>query len=502
MCVTFTLFMRYQADKSMKSELARITPHAYIYYFSFPLYIIMSSSNVFEAAAQGDLEYLQQNRGNVGVKNERGWTALHFAARFGQADIVEFLVKQPGCDLSATNSEGKTAAQVAEFWGFDAIAKLLAPSQGAREEQEQNEEQAIIKGSPFPPNRNNFFAGSPLNRFSWYRNDKNILRRLARSPRSKYLLLNGLDPLFETNAGLYLAKYDQVASLVDKAVPGDDGVKPDSDVMLVFLGIDEKEAAAEDGQAYWALDLTPKGPHKQELKKLVEGFKAQNLEFSPALPRAFSIDEEAASILAQARAMLDWNTRNLYCPACGRKTFSDEAGHKRRCPSSEHDPCISQKGVHNFAYPRTDPVIIVGIVHPTEDKLLLGRQKRWPGRMHSCIAGFVEAGESIEEAVRREAYEEAGVKVNRVLYHSSQPWPFPNSLMFGFIAEAVTTDIKLEDKELEAAVWFTRAEVLAAINQEPGAKFTMPPGTAIAHQLIKTWATDREWRAKKSNAKM
>ncbi|KAI9278208.1 hypothetical protein BDA99DRAFT_544685 [Phascolomyces articulosus] len=340
------------------------------------------SSNIFEAAASGDLDFLQKNNGNVAIKNDRGWTALHFAARYGQMQVVEYLMKQPGCDLLATNSEGKTASQMAEFWGFDDIAKRLAPPT-----EETKEDQVVIsKGSPYPPNRNNFFAGSPLNRYSWYRTERKTLRRLAQSPKSKFLLLKGLDPLFDSE-GLYFANYDQVASIVDKAIPDQENKEGDEDILLIFLGIDEKEGVAEKGDIYWALDVTAEGAHKQELEKLNEGFESKDLEFSPALPRAFTIDRENASIIAQARAMVDWNNRNVYCPACGRKTVSDEAGYKRRCPSNKDTPCISEKGVHNFAYPRTDPVIIVGIVHPTEDKLLLGRQKRWPGRMHSCIAG-------------------------------------------------------------------------------------------------------------------
>ncbi|KAI7852843.1 hypothetical protein BDC45DRAFT_443327 [Circinella umbellata] len=309
------------------------------------------SSNIFEAAASGDLEYFQQNKNGVSIKNDRGWTALHFAARYGQLEIVEFLMKHPDCDLLATNSEGKTASQMAEFWGFDTIAKLLAP-----EKAEKQEEQSVItKGSPYPPNRNNFFAGSSLNRYSWYRTEKDILRRLVQSPRSNYLLLNGLDPLFDSNQSLYFAKYDQVKSIVDKAVPEQESVKEEQDIVLVFLGIDEKEGISEEGHIYWALDVTPVGTYKQELENLVEGFALKNLEFAPALPKAFTIDQGIASILAQARAMVDWNTRNLHCPACGRKTISDEAGHKRRCPSAD---CISQKGVHNFAYPRTGIYII------------------------------------------------------------------------------------------------------------------------------------------------
>ncbi|KAI9299441.1 NUDIX hydrolase domain-like protein, partial [Cunninghamella echinulata] len=191
--------------------------------------------------------------------------------------------------------------------------------------------------------------------------------------------------------------------------------------------------------------------------------------------------------------IVDWHTRNKFCPACGNKVKSSEAGHKLLCTNTNN--CVSHKGIHNFAYPRTDAVVIVCIVHPTEDKILLGRNKSWPARMFSCIAGFVEAGESIEEAVKREALEETGIIVDQVHYHSTQPWPFPNSLMFGFIALAKTTDIKMEDKELESARWFSRSEVLGALKNQ--GVFNVPPKFAIAHQLIKSWANEKTYRRAK-----
>ncbi|KAI7883134.1 peroxisomal NADH pyrophosphatase NUDT12-like protein [Lichtheimia hyalospora FSU 10163] len=459
------------------------------------------SNNVFEAAASGDIGYLEKHKSDIGSKNERGWTVLHFAARYGQRQVVDLVLQLAGCDREATNSEGKTAAQVAQFWGYDDIAKLLDTSKQETTTTSSSQQQ---QQQPFPPNNVNFFAESPLNRYSWYRNDKNKLRELVRGPRARFLVMSELNPLFDDN-GIYFAAYDEVASIIEKALPDQDEKKlvPEEDeIILVFLGIDERE-----NDVYWALDVTPKGHHETDMKKLIDAFEARNLEFAPALPRAFTVDKPVAAIIAQARSMVDWNQRHMFCPACGRRTKTDEGGHKRTCPPVPEGetggaPCISQNGVHNFAYPRTDPVIIVAIVHPTEDKILLGRQTKWPGRMYSCIAGFVEAGESIEEAVRREAYEEAGIRVDRVAYHSSQPWPFPNSLMFGFIAEAVTTDIKLEDKELESAIWFTHAEVQAVLDKEPNTKFTLPPKTAIAYQLVKSWATEGIWRSKNQSAKM
>ncbi|RUS18823.1 putative NADH pyrophosphatase [Jimgerdemannia flammicorona] len=248
----------------------------------------------------------------------------------------------------------------------------------------------------------------------------------------------------------------------------------------------------------------------------------RGFQFFEVRPKAFGLETSEAAILAQARAMIDWNYRNQYCPACGRCTVSTDAGHKRTClpqisapagsaeAERNHPSCqISKESPRIFRHlhplipaPFTtiDPVVIVCVVHPSEDKILLGRQKTWPKGVYSALAGFIEPGESIEEAVRREVKEEAGIVVSNVMYHSSQPWPFPNSLMIGCLAEATTDLVKLEDKELEEARWFSRAQVIDAFVQSSipfeahsSVPFRLPPETAIAHQLIKTWAVEREW---------
>ncbi|KAG0163633.1 Peroxisomal NADH pyrophosphatase nudt12 [Apophysomyces sp. BC1015] len=445
------------------------------------------SYNVFEAAAEGDVAYLKRYSQNLDEKNERGWTVLHFAARYGQVEATEYLTQHNMCELTAVNAEGKTALQLAQFWGWKQVVEIL-----------QHAAEPKGKNSPYLPKRPHFFAESPLNR--WYRSDKTILGRLLRAPTSKFVVLSNLNLLISDKA-LSFASYDDVALVVEQF----DKEAFCDEFTLVFLGIDEANGKGEDGVAYWALDITPKGIHTEEFNKLIKDFEARQCKFLPAQPAVFLLDHKSASIVAQARAMVDWNSRNQFCPACGRKTISDEGGHKRVCPpqpdSPEVAPCVSQKGIHNIAYPRTDPVIIVCIVHPNEDKILLGRQASWPQRVYSCIAGFVEAGESIEEAVRREAWEETGIMVDRVYFHSSQPWPFPNSLMLGFIAEGTTADIRLEDKELDAAGWFSRTDVQLMLKGENTA-VTLPPQSAIAYQLLKSWAVDKEWSPQGLNAKM
>ena len=180
-----------------------------------------------------------------------------------------------------------------------------------------------------------------------------------------------------------------------------------------------------------------------------------------------------AAIAAQARHVLDWHSRHVFCPGCGGKTRTKDAGWSRRCVdcSAEH-------------FPRTDPVVIMLVADG--DRCLLGRQPSWPRPFFSALAGFVEPGESLEEAVRREVHEEAGIEVGSVRYLASQPWPFPASLMIGCLAEALTTEIQIDRHELEEACWFTRDQVRVALGRGTR-ELGLPPPVAIAHHLIRRW---------------
>ncbi|KAG6011285.1 hypothetical protein E4U54_008161 [Claviceps lovelessii] len=212
-------------------------------------------------------------------------------------------------------------------------------------------------------------------------------------------------------------------------------------------------------------------------------------------------------MFAQARSIMDWNTRHRFCAGCGHANLSIEAGYKRVCPPTdggrEQEDCPTRHGVSNICFPRTDPTMIAAVVSSDGKRMLLGRQSRWPPHWHSNLAGFLEPGESVEEAVRREVWEEAGVRVGRVQIHSTQPWPYPSSLMIGAIAEALPGEgetITLNDKELESAAWFPVEEVAAALaqarTQTEGGRtasppegyregdLRVPPATAIANRLM------------------
>jgi len=181
--------------------------------------------------------------------------------------------------------------------------------------------------------------------------------------------------------------------------------------------------------------------------------------------------------IAEAKAVLGWHARHRFCPNCGAPTQVVDAGWRRDCPS-----CKAQH------FPRTDPVVIMLAVDG--DNCLLGRSPRFAPTMWSCLAGFVEPGESIEDAVHRETLEEAGIACGRVKYFASQPWPFPSSLMIGCHAEAVTRDIVVDRTELEDARWFSKDEVTAMLLRQHPDGLTTPPPVAIAHHIVRAWVED------------
>jgi NAD+ diphosphatase len=191
--------------------------------------------------------------------------------------------------------------------------------------------------------------------------------------------------------------------------------------------------------------------------------------FEELRPLAPLLEAEEAGLLAYARAMSWWRARHRWCSACGAPATPQRAGHVVRC---SNEAC----GIEVF--PRIDPAIIVLVTDG--DRALLGRQASWPPRRYSTIAGFVEPGESLEDAVAREVEEETGVRIASASYHSSQPWPFPSSLMLGFTAEALPGAIACADAELEDARWFSREQLARG-------EALLPPRTSISHRLIEQW---------------
>ena len=225
----------------------------------------------------------------------------------------------------------------------------------------------------------------------------------------------------------------------------------------IFLGYVE-------GTPYFAVDVTGKDVPLKEVGEFVDLRQVGALLFA-----------REGSILAYARGMTYWHRRHRYCGVCGATTKAIRGGHVRQCTNEN---CKSEH------FPRTDPAVIMLVHHG--DKCLLGRGKHFPRGMHSTLAGFVEPGESFEDAVAREVYEEVKVRVTNVTYRSSQPWPFPASVMIGFHAEAESLDFTVNETELEAARWLTREE-LRPENLPKDGSFFMPRRDSIARRLIEEW---------------
>ncbi len=192
---------------------------------------------------------------------------------------------------------------------------------------------------------------------------------------------------------------------------------------------------------------------------------------------ATELPADEAALAAYAAALVSWHRRHRFCANCGAATEAADGGHERRCPACD---------AHHF--PRTDPVVIVRVVDD-RDRLLLGRQASWPEGRFSVLAGFVEPGETLEEAVRREVEEESGIEVGAVSYVASQPWPFPSSLMIGFSAQASSGHPEPGDDELAEVRWFTRAEVEAAAAGR--GEIALSPPYSISRRLIDGWLAAR-----------
>lgn len=251
-------------------------------------------------------------------------------------------------------------------------------------------------------------------------------------------------------------------------LPADGGSGGDWGEDLVLLGL-------RDGAAVFAVDLSAlEAPeqHPAVAPSAALGGRFVDLRLVGPL-----MDHDEGALCAYARGLTHWNARHRFCGVCGAPALSAEAGHVRKCSNPD---CATPH------FPRTDPAVIM-LVHDGGDRCLLGRQAAWPAGMHSTLAGFVEPGECLEDAVAREVFEEVGVRVADVRYHSSQPWPFPASLMLGFTARALSTEVTVAEDELESARWVSRAFLRTL---EPSDAFRMPRLDSISRRLIDDWIAE------------
>lgn len=296
------------------------------------------------------------------------------------------------------------------------------------------------------------YTGSLLQRADRNRENADWLESCRRHPTTRYL------PFWDLRVAMCRKPRPDLYWVAADQLP--DHVTAESS--SIFLGLDQ------DDNACFA------APVEEEVRVLLEPSGAG---FVDARSAAAQLDDGRAAIVAQARSLLNWNAQNPYCARCSAATQPQNAGTQRKCVSAACNTVI---------FPRVDPVVIMLVVSTDGEQCLLGRNPGYPGNLVSALAGYMEPGESIEEAVRREILEEAGVNIGAVRYFTSQPWPFPATLMIGCFAVAKHLALDINHDELEWARWFGKAEVqelFAGSNEELSA----PRPIAIAHHLIKHW---------------
>ena len=296
--------------------------------------------------------------------------------------------------------------------------------------------------------RKNVFAGGELDRVGPRRSDAAWVAAHRANPESRYVVLwRGFCLIDGDHAprAAYLGR-----ETIERLLP--------DDAICALLGV-------EGDIATFAVDLSELDD--ATARDALQGFGAfRDLRDFGGLMTA-----PEASLMAHARGLVYWHQRHRFCGVCGGAAHIADAGHLRRCGNPS---C----GAEHF--PRTDPAVIMLVADG--DRCLMGRQAQWPEGLYSTLAGFVEPGESLEEAVAREIWEEAGITVRDVRYHSSQPWPFPASLMLGFYATATSTEISLNRDELDDARWFHRNDL-----RNPGEGMRLPRQTSISRRLLDDW---------------
>ena len=298
------------------------------------------------------------------------------------------------------------------------------------------------------------YSGNPLDRGERERRDENWITAMTNDPTSKFLPMNDLNIL----------------------------VRQGSQDTLGWLSANEMQSFGSysrvfllgllDGIACYVVDVSENG------QTIPDSGGSGEYRYVDVRTAAGNLSGADSGIVAQARAQVDWHNRNGFCSTCGHETIVMRGGQTRQCSKCEA-----------INYPRTDPVVIT--VVSDNDRCLLG-QSRGRGSQtnrYSALAGFVDQGESVEEAVAREVMEESGIVIRNVRYHSSQPWPFPSSLMIGCHADAVTTNIAIDNEEMSDIRWFERDEVLKALDGR-SENLVVPGPMAIAHQIIRAWATN------------
>jgi NAD+ diphosphatase len=294
------------------------------------------------------------------------------------------------------------------------------------------------------------FVSNPIDRAAHLRFHDDKLMALESHPATRAYVLYR-DSLLVKREG------DRVRALLTI----DEALKAGANPGTIFLGL-------RDGAAVFGMGMSPAAAEALAGRDDTTLAELRGMAMEGAVP------PEQLGTIAMAKSMVSWHQRHGFCASCGTKTAMREGGWKRECPAckTEH-------------FPRTDPVVISLVA--SGDKCLLGRQKQFPPGMYSCLAGFVEAAETIEDAVRREIFEESGIRCAEVTYYMTQPWPYPSSLMIGCNARALNEDIVVDHTELEDARWFSRDEARQMLLRQHPNGLAGPHPFAIAHHLVGRW---------------
>uniref|UniRef100_A0A2H6MZD4 NAD-capped RNA hydrolase NUDT12 n=1 Tax=Micrurus carvalhoi TaxID=3147026 RepID=A0A2H6MZD4_9SAUR len=400
-------------------------------------------SELHQLAADGNKARLTALLGRspslINETARNGWTALMYATRNGHFDVVQVLLDK-GCDRFRTNTSNQTALDIARFWGYKNIANLLANMESGLE--------------PFfftcqVKEQEHYFCRTFLDRKSEKRVDSKWLSMKQKEPTTIYIVFSHLNPLVTSDDGERSFQYPKVKLCKFFYKDIKTYLGQTKTITTIFMGVEPQRINAKDpntgkedenGLITWfALSIDP---------TVVDSFLQEHpgcYFLHPPMPALLQFSENEAGIIAQARSVLAWDNRYQFCPTCGSATKLEDGGYRKSCLKED---CPSHQGIHNTCFPRV--------------------------------------GETIENAVRREVEEESGVKVGRVEYFSCQPWPMPSSLMIGCIAAAMSTEIKVDNIEIEDARWFSREQIIEILNKKNKNIF-VPPHQAIAHQLIKHW---------------
>ncbi|KAI5362043.1 Putative NUDIX hydrolase domain, NADH pyrophosphatase-like, Zinc ribbon, NADH pyrophosphatase [Septoria linicola] len=362
----------------------------------------------------------------------------------------------------------------------------------------------------FGVGNNAYFSNGKIDRLAFLRTQHELLDKASKHPSARYLTFNELNALRDSDGNFAYVGYDDLKFWIGEPYEKDEKTQiqdfnpAEHHPRLIFLGLDLEAGCKTPavslglyyGVPYFALDVS--SSHYDRFKSRQ---KSQGRTHVPTRVD-LNLSHGDSAILSHARSLIDWNTRNRFCGACGGKMLSTHGGSKVVCPPADagvprKTACPTRTGLHNQAFPRTDPTVVIAPVAADAKRVLLGRGKRWPENYFSCLSGFVEPGESLEVATRREAFEETGVRLAHVQIHSSQPWPYPSTLLIGAMGQCIEggEDITYPESELEEAKWFELDEIEHALNNGANAMWEppikgyvgprVPPAQLMAHQTLR-----------------